>query len=251
MYQRIVYLNAALLVFALAAPCQQASSGDSIQPGTPASSANTSVIEPEAKGIFRMLQNYGTAPSVNEFEPLTSAEKFRLASKDAFVPGTYAGAALSAGIAQWKNSNQSFGQGASGYGRYFSAAFADSAIRTYTTEGIFPSILHQDPRYFRRGTGGGWSRLRYAVGQVFWTHGDSGKTEFNLFRGHGELNGSSDVERLLCGSPDGLEWRITAGHKFQRRYGGQHLQGVLAGFRKKIQSKTSQGKIAVCDNQLA
>ena len=179
MHRHLVYVNAALIVSAVAAPCQQARR-DPIQPGMPASSATSSVIQPEPKGIFRMLQNYGTAPSVNEFEPLASGDKLRLASKDAFGPGTYVGAALSAGIAQWRNSNQSFGQGVSGYSRYFSAAVADSAIRTYMTEGVFPSILHEDPRYFRRGTGGRFSRLRYAVGQAFWTHGDSGKTEFNF-----------------------------------------------------------------------
>jgi hypothetical protein len=134
MYRHIVYLNAALIVFAVAAPCQQARR-DPIQPGTPASSANSSVIEPEPKGIFRMLQNYGIALSMNEFEPMTSAAKFRRASKDAFGPGIYAGAALSAGIAQWNSSNQSFGQGASGFGRYFSAAFADCVIRHYMTDG--------------------------------------------------------------------------------------------------------------------
>jgi hypothetical protein len=80
MYGHIVYLNAALIVFAVAAPCQQARR-DPIQPGTPARSANSNAIEPEPKGIFRMLQNFGTAPSVNEFEPLTSAEKFRLRRK--------------------------------------------------------------------------------------------------------------------------------------------------------------------------
>jgi hypothetical protein len=48
------------------------------------------------------------------------------------------------------------------------------------TEAIYPTILHQDPRYFRRGTGRGWSRLAYAVGQIFWTHADSGHTQFNF-----------------------------------------------------------------------
>jgi hypothetical protein len=159
MYRHIVYLNAALIVFAVAAPCQQARR----DLGTPASSANSSVIGPEPKGIFRILQNYGIAPSVNEFEPMTSAAKFRPASKDAFGSGTYVLAALSGGIAQWNSSNQSFGQGASSYGRYVSAAFADCVIRHYMTEGVFPIILHQDPRYFRGGSGGRWSRLRYAV----------------------------------------------------------------------------------------
>jgi hypothetical protein len=48
------------------------------------------------------------------------------------------------------------------------------------TEAIFPSMLHQDPRYFRRGTGNAWSRLGYAASQIFFTHNDSGDTFFNF-----------------------------------------------------------------------
>jgi len=53
-------------------------------------------------------------------------------------------------------------------------------IGDYMTEAVFPTILHQDPRYFRRGTGSGWSRLGYAAGQIFWTHNDSGRGQFNF-----------------------------------------------------------------------
>jgi len=48
------------------------------------------------------------------------------------------------------------------------------------TEAIFPTLLHQDPRYFRRGTGNVWSRLGSAAGQVFWTRADSGRMQLNL-----------------------------------------------------------------------
>ena len=58
-------------------------------------------------------------------------------------------------------------------------AYGYLAIGDYMTEGIFPTLLHQDPRYFRRSTGSGWSRLGYAMGQIFWTHRDSGGTQFN------------------------------------------------------------------------
>jgi len=47
------------------------------------------------------------------------------------------------------------------------------------TEAIYPSLLHQDPRYFRRGAGSTMFRLGYAVGQIFWTHKDSGGMQFN------------------------------------------------------------------------
>jgi len=84
------------------------------------------------------------------------------------------------GYGQLTNSNRSFGQGAAGFGRYFGASYGDWVIGDYMAEGVFPTLLHQDPRYFRRSTGSGWSRLGYAMGQIFWTHRDSGGTQFNF-----------------------------------------------------------------------
>jgi hypothetical protein len=186
MLQNIPYASAALVVFAFAAPCQQALPGDPIQPGTLASSAN-SAPQPESKRIFGIIPNYRTAPTIDDFERLTSREKFKLASEDAFDPGTFALAAVFAGEGQLTNADRSFGQGAAGSGKYLGTAFADVAIGDFMTEAVFPSLFHQDPRYFRRGTGSGWSRLRYAVAQTFWTHGDSGETAFNF----SELIGNS------------------------------------------------------------
>ena len=54
------------------------------------------------------------------------------------------------------------------------------AINTMLSQAVLTSILKQDPRYFRRGTGSGPSRLLYAVGQLFWTHTDSGGHTFNF-----------------------------------------------------------------------
>jgi len=132
------------------------------------------------KRILGIVPNYRTSPSLTDFKPLTSSEKFKIASEDAFDRGTFALSAFFAGQAQMTNANRSFGQGAAGYSRYFGTAFADFAIGDYMTEAVFPTLLRQDPRYFRRGTGGGWSRLRYAAGQIFFTHGDTGRKQFNF-----------------------------------------------------------------------
>ncbi len=59
------------------------------------------------------------------------------------------------------------GSGAGAYARYYPAALSDLVLGDLMREAIFPVALHQDPRYFRRGTGSGWSRLGYAVGQIF------------------------------------------------------------------------------------
>jgi len=147
-----------------------------VQPGT---IATRNQLEPENKRILGVIPNYRTSPSLTEYKPLTPGEKFVIAAQDSFDRGTVVLAAVFAGQAQLTNSNRSFGQGAAGYGRYFGTAYADFVIGNYMTEGIYPTLLHQDPRYFRRGTGSGWSRLGYAMGQIFWTHSDSGRMQFN------------------------------------------------------------------------
>jgi len=151
-----------------------------VQPAfSQAAPATTDSPQPESKRIFGIIPNYRTSPSLHSYEPMTSGQKFKLASQDAFDRGTVALAAVFAGEGQLTNSNPSFGQGAAGFGRYFGTAFGDFVIGDYMTESVFPTLLHQDPRYFRRGTGSGWSRLGYAMEQIFWTHRDAGGTQFN------------------------------------------------------------------------
>jgi len=130
--------------------------------------------------IFWIVPNFRTSPELKSYKPLTAAGKFKIAKQDTFDRGTVALAALFAADAQLTNANPSFGQGVQGYAHYFGTAYADFAIGNYMTEGIFPTILHQDPRYFRRGHGSGLSRLGYSAGQIFFTHGDSGHTQFNF-----------------------------------------------------------------------
>jgi hypothetical protein len=136
--------------------------------------------EPADKRLFGIIPNYRTYPSLEHYEPLTARQKFTLATQDAFDRGTVLLAAAFAGEEQLTNADPSFGQGAKGYAHYFITSYANWAIGDYMTEAVFPVILHQDPRYFRKGTGSGFQRLTYAMGQIFWTHTDSGGHTFNF-----------------------------------------------------------------------
>jgi hypothetical protein len=84
-------------------------------------------------------------------------------------------------------SSPSFGQGASASAQYFASSYTDFVLGNYMTEALYPTIFHQDPRYFRRGTGSGWSRLGSAVSQIFYTRADSGRMQFN----YSEMIGAS------------------------------------------------------------
>lgn len=172
-------LSTAALVFAMAARGQQGLPANPVQPGTPANNANSNAVQPENKRVFWIIPNYRTVPTFKDFKPITPKGKFKIARDDSLDRGNFILAGLFAGEGQLTNENKSFGQGAAGYGRYYGTSLADFTIGNYMTEAIYPSILHQDPRYFRRGTGSGKSRLGYAMGQIFWTHTDAGGTQFN------------------------------------------------------------------------
>jgi hypothetical protein len=145
-----------------------------------ATSGINSAEEAAPKRILGIIPNYRTAPTLREYTPISSREKFKLATQDSFDRGAFALGAIFGAQGQLTNSSPSFGQGASGFARYFATSYSDFVIGDYMTEAIYPTLLHQDPRYFRRGSGSGWSRLGSAVGQIFWTRTDSGKKQINF-----------------------------------------------------------------------
>jgi hypothetical protein len=141
----------------------------------------------ESKRILGLIPNNRTWPSLTDYKPLTTKEKFAIAKEDSFDRGTLMLAALFAADGQMTNANRSFGQGMKGYAQYFGASYGDLVIGNYMSEAIYPTLFHQDPRYFRRGVGSTWSRLGYSIGQTFWTHTDSDRTQFN----YSEILGNS------------------------------------------------------------
>jgi hypothetical protein len=146
---------------------------------------------PPDKRVFGVLPNYRTANESAVYQPITAKQKFIIASKDSFDYPLVGLAAFIAAYGQLDNSHPEFGQGWAGYGRRVGTSYADQAIGNMMTEGIFPSILHEDPRYFRRGYGSVWSRTVYAATRVFVTRTDSGGTRFNFSEVLGNAAGTA------------------------------------------------------------
>jgi hypothetical protein len=134
---------------------------------------------PGGKRVFGVLPNYRTADASAEFSPLTARQKLTIARKDSFDYPLVGLAAGLAGLAQLTDQSPSFGQGVKGYGHRWITAYGDQAMGNMMTEGFFPALLHEDPRYFRRGSGGTWSRTLYSLTRIFVTRSDSGGTRFN------------------------------------------------------------------------
>jgi hypothetical protein len=168
------------------APNQQPSAQ---QPSAPQPQQPGQTQEPPDKRVFGVLPNYRTANETAVYTPITAKQKFTIGAKDSFDYPLFLLSAALAGLGQLSNQNPSFGQGLAGYGRRLGTGFADQAIGNMMTESIFPSILHEDPRYFRRGYGTVKSRIWYAATRVFVTKTDAGNTRFNFSEVLGNATG--------------------------------------------------------------
>ena len=210
-----------------------------LPPGTP-TATDPGPTPTSDKRVLWIIPNYRTFSMPAIYKPITAKQKFDIAIADSFDRGTFALAAAFAGEGQLTKSNPSFGNGIGAYGRYFGTAYADLAIGDFMTEAIYPTLLHQDPRYFRRGKGSGFSRLGYAAGQIFWTHTDSGGTQFN----YSEIGGNATAVAISNAYyPDGRNVG-SAVSKLGSQIGVDMASNILKEFWPDIRKKLSRHKTA-------
>jgi hypothetical protein len=151
-------------------------------------SAQSATQPKEDKHMLGVVPNYATVNQPQKtFEPLTVGQKFVQANHDTFDPFNWVIAGVYAGVYQWQHDYPQWGQGTAAYWKRYGATFADGAISTYITEGVLPTLLHEDPRYFRLGDGTKWHRIVYAMSRVLITKTDKGCWRFNNSEIEGNL----------------------------------------------------------------
>jgi len=129
----------------------------------------------EKQRLVGVIPNFYTS-YIYDAAPLTWKQKFSLATRGTFDPVSMMGVGFAAGLEQANNSFAGYGQGAAGYSKRFAAKFVDGRTSDFLTHAVFPSLFHQDPRYYYQGSGSFKSRLVHAVGSAFVTRSDSGRT---------------------------------------------------------------------------
>jgi hypothetical protein len=146
----------------------------------PAASDPVAPVAPPDKRVFGVLPNYRTAESAVPFAPITAKQKMTIAAKDSFDWPLFLTGAAFAGLYQIEDQNPSFGEGLKGYAKRYGTAYGDQMIGNMMTEGIWPIILKEDPRYFRLGKGTLKRRAWYAATRIFVTRTDAGGARFNF-----------------------------------------------------------------------
>jgi hypothetical protein len=111
--------------------------------------------------------------------PMQAKQKFQLSVRSIIDPVSFLSVAGLAGAEQYKGIFPAYGSGLEGYGKRYGAAFANHASGTLLSRAVFPSIFHQDPRYFYKGKGSIASRALYAVSAAVMARGDNGRWQPN------------------------------------------------------------------------
>jgi hypothetical protein len=161
-----------------------------VSAGTPVEIATEQVHIAEQQRVFGIIPNFYVVYDSENAVPLTTKLKFQLAIKTSFDPVTFAGAIFLGAINQAADT-PNYPQGWKGYGERSGALFADGFTDTMIGGAILPTLLHQDPRYYYRGTGSTKSRLMHALSGPFWCKGDNGNWQPNYSSVGGDLISSA------------------------------------------------------------
>lgn len=159
----------------------------------------------------------GIVPSFNvtyrsDAVSLTSGQKMRLAFRTTIDWATVAGAFGIAGYHEVANDLTGFSWGPKGYFERVGAAYLDTFNGTMIGNGILPSLLHQDPRYFRLGHGSFAHRFLYAASAaVICKHDNTGKWEPNYSNVGGNIIAGAISNLYYPGNNSGVGLTISNG----------------------------------------
>ncbi len=122
---------------------------------------------------FLTLENGGHPP------PLTWKQKYHAVALGTFDPVQYPWWGFLSALDQAANSDAQLGQGLKGYAKRYGLVAGDGIVENFMVQAVFPSVLHQDPRFFQTSDGGFVHRAGYAISTMVITRGDSGHKQFN------------------------------------------------------------------------
>jgi hypothetical protein len=144
----------------------------------------------EQQRIVGVIPNFYSTYDWNA-PPMLAKQKFQLSLRSIFDPVAFLSVAGLAGAEQYQNVFPAYGSGFEGYSKRYGAAFANHATGILLGRAVYPSIFHQDPRYFYKGKGSIGSRTLYAISASVLTRGDNGRWKPNYSRFLGNFSAAA------------------------------------------------------------
>ena len=140
--------------------------------------------------VARVFPNFYSTYDWNA-PPMLPKQKFQLGIRSVLDPVSFLSVAGIAGAEQYKGIFPAYGSGIEGYGKRYGAALANHVSSTLLGRAVYPSIFHQDPRYFYKGKGSVGSRVRYAMLAAVIARDDEGRWRPNYSRVLGNFSAAA------------------------------------------------------------
>jgi len=177
--------------------------------------------------VLGIFPNFYTS-FVYDAAPLSTRQKFKLSFRSLTDPVAFAGTAITAGIETSRDTFPSWGQDAPSYGKRFAAAYGDEILTRMFSYVVYPTLFHQDPRYFYMGppnkTG---TRFWHAALSGIITRGDNGRMEPNYSHMLGSASAGA-VSSVYHPASDGAGY--LAALNFGIGIGSKGVQGLIREF---------------------
>ena len=152
--------------------------------------AQQQIEQQEHQRVMGVMASFNTT-SNRDALPMSPKQKFQLFFRSATDPWPFLLAGVVSGIGQADDSFPEYGQGWQGYGKRYGASFTDTFVGNFWGNAVLPIVLHQDPRYFQKGTGSHMSRFLWAATSTVWCKNDNGSWGPNYSNVGGNLIGAA------------------------------------------------------------
>ena len=196
--------------------------------------------------IMGVIPDFQTVRDPNAaFVPLTPKQKWSLAFKENIDPFNIASAFMAAGFSQMGNQTPKYGEGGRAYGKRVGAALADFGTQNVFSAGLLANLLHQDPRYYRKGPGTSIvKRVIYSASRIVIARQDTGAAAFNASGVFGTMMGIGASNLYY---PAGSRCAEVMLGRLNTSFTGGIMGNLMSEFWPDLQKKFFQRKQAVKD----
>lgn len=161
--------------------------------------------------------------------PLRNGQKFEIAYRTIASPSFLIDPIITTAFEEATDLGPDYGGGMGGAAERFGSNATTLAVTTLLTDAVLPTAFHQDPRYFRKGTGPVKSRIWWAIRADFVAYGDDGHEMPNYASMLG-LAGATAISNIYLPREDvsfgqtmegwGIKEGVRAGTNVLREFGG-------------------------------
>lgn len=141
--------------------------------------AGAMLSKEQPKRILGIMPNYRAVSAGAIAPPPTPKQAFKIATLNSFDYSSFVFVSVTSAFAEWSDAHPKLGEGMPGFGRYYWRGLVDKTDGNYMVIFAFPTVLHEDERYYAMGEGTFLKRGIYAATRILITPNYDGKNTLN------------------------------------------------------------------------